>query len=199
MEASLKISGEENDIEVSPKVLTGPKAELHIKGNKNVVRIENGVYWNFIFRIFADNCRVLISEKCILQGGLLTIHANGSLFSIGPKTSVGNAVFQMHENSSIEIGEDCMFSIDVFGSVSDMHSIIDCTSNCRINLPAPIRIGNHVWIGKGCSLLKGTTIGDNSIIGANSTVSGNIENNVIAAGTPAKTIRTQVTWDRKLL
>jgi acetyltransferase-like isoleucine patch superfamily enzyme len=52
-----------------------------------------------------------------------------------------------------------------------------------------INIGENVFIGCNCLILKGTTIGDNTVIGAGSVVSGEIPANCIAAGNPARVIR----------
>ncbi len=53
----------------------------------------------------------------------------------------------------------------------------------------PIRIGNKVWIGRGCCLTRGVTIGDRSVIGANSVVTKDIPPGSLAVGAPAKVIR----------
>jgi acetyltransferase-like isoleucine patch superfamily enzyme len=53
---------------------------------------------------------------------------------------------------------------------------------------APVKIGNHVWIGLRVIILKGVTIGDNAIVGAGSVVTRDIATNNIAAGCPAKKI-----------
>ena len=55
--------------------------------------------------------------------------------------------------------------------------------------PAPIHIGNKVWIGAGVIITKGITIGDNSVIAAGAVVTHDIPANVIAAGVPAKVLR----------
>lgn len=51
-------------------------------------------------------------------------------------------------------------------------------------------IGNNVFIGMNAIILMGTHIGNNVIIGAGSVVSGDIPENVVVAGNPAKIIRT---------
>ncbi len=51
-------------------------------------------------------------------------------------------------------------------------------------------IGNNVFIGMHSTILMGAHIGNNVIIGANSVVSGTIPDNVVAAGNPARVIRT---------
>ncbi|MGL6100292.1 MAG: DapH/DapD/GlmU-related protein [Fusobacteriaceae bacterium] len=48
----------------------------------------------------------------------------------------------------------------------------------------PVKIGNNVWIGEGCAILPGVTIGDGVIIGANSVVTKDIPENSIAVGNP---------------
>ena len=51
-------------------------------------------------------------------------------------------------------------------------------------------IGDNVFIGMNSIILMGAKIGNNVIIGAGSVVSGNIPDNVVVAGNPAKIIRT---------
>ena len=62
-----------------------------------------------------------------------------------------------------------------------------------------IFIDDNVWIGEGAVILPGVTIGSNSIIGSNSVVTKNIPPNSIAAGIPAKIIKTYnnetCTWE----
>lgn len=52
-----------------------------------------------------------------------------------------------------------------------------------------IVIGNDVWIAAGCKIIKGTKINDGAVIGAMSLVNGEIKNNSIAVGIPAKVIK----------
>jgi len=54
---------------------------------------------------------------------------------------------------------------------------------------APIIIGDDVFVGMQCLILKGVTIGSGSVIGAGSVVTHDIPAGVIAAGNPARVIR----------
>lgn len=54
----------------------------------------------------------------------------------------------------------------------------------------PVKIGNNVFLGWGCCVLPGTTIGDNCIVGAYAVVSGKLEPNSVYAGNPARKIET---------
>ncbi|MCX6237733.1 MAG: acyltransferase [Bacteroidia bacterium] len=51
-------------------------------------------------------------------------------------------------------------------------------------------IGNDVWIGMNCIILKGVKIGGGSIIAAGSIVNNNVEPNSLYAGNPAKKIKS---------
>ncbi|CCQ12000.1 Acetyltransferase SypM [Pseudoalteromonas luteoviolacea B = ATCC 29581] len=53
-----------------------------------------------------------------------------------------------------------------------------------------IIVKKGAWLGTGVTVLAGVTIGEGSIIGAGSVVTKNIPPNSIAAGNPAKVIRT---------
>lgn len=54
----------------------------------------------------------------------------------------------------------------------------------------PVHIKENVWIGESVSILPGVTIGKGSIIGANSVVNRDIPDFCIAAGVPARVIKT---------
>lgn len=51
-----------------------------------------------------------------------------------------------------------------------------------------VTIGNNVFLGWGCTVLAGTTIGDNAVIGAHAVASGDLPGGFIYAGSPAKPI-----------
>lgn len=59
-------------------------------------------------------------------------------------------------------------------------------------LKKPIIIGDNVWIGENARICKGVTIGNNSIVAANSVVTKDVPDNCIAAGNPAKIVKTDV-------
>jgi len=109
----------------------------------------------------------------------------------------------MAANAEILIGNDCGFSgtvIAAFQSIVLGDHVI-CGANTlitdsnwhaedpRSGLPAPVRIGNHVWLGVNATVLKGVTIGENAVIGAGSIVTTDIPANVIAAGNPCRVIK----------
>jgi len=59
-----------------------------------------------------------------------------------------------------------------------------------LELTAPISVGNDVYIGFRTTILPGVRIGNRCIIGAGSVVSRSIPDNSVAAGVPARVIKS---------
>lgn len=83
---------------------------------------------------------------------------------------------------SVFIGPNCCFT-------TAEHAIDPEMRKAGVEIAKPIKVGNNVWIGAGCTILAGVEIGDNSIIGAGSVVTKSIPSNVIAVGVPCKVLR----------
>ena len=60
----------------------------------------------------------------------------------------------------------------------------------RIVSKGPIEIGDNVWIGEKATILPGVKIGKGSVIAANAVVAHDVPAYSVAAGVPAKIIKT---------
>lgn len=69
-----------------------------------------------------------------------------------------------------------------------VNHLIDPENRRGLNVE-PILIKKNAWIGANVTILPGVVVGENSIVAADSTVTKNVPNNVIVAGSPAKKIR----------
>jgi len=195
--ATIDDRGQGNVVDV-PTDIQG-KLEITLHGNRNRVRIGAGSRFpRATIEVRGSDCEIDIGERCVLIGEFRCREA-GTRLVIGAGTTSMNLKITLHEAGSITIGDDCMFSGDVRMDVSDMHSIIDAASGRRINPPADIAIGRHVWIGYGVYVMKGVGIGPDCVVGACSVVTHDLPAGSLAVGAPAKVIRSGITWDRKCL
>lgn len=64
--------------------------------------------------------------------------------------------------------------------------------------PSPIKIGENVWVGSNVTILPGVTVGDGSVIAAGSVVNRDIPSCVVAAGVPARVIKTISNTDKNI-
>lgn len=104
-----------------------------------------------------------------------------------------NISFRIYNKGIVEIGNDCFFNdgcsincrkkIKIGNDVKFGQNVMlfdhdhDYKNNINDFVEEEIVIGNNVWIGANCIILKGVTIGDNVVIAAGSVVNKNIKSN----------------------
>lgn len=97
---------------------------------------------------------------------------------------------------SIHIGDNCMLAANVTISDSDWHGIYNRIRPFRCT--KPVVIENNVWLGERVTVTKGVCIGENSVVGTGSVVTKDIPANSVAAGNPARIIKT-INPNRRML
>ena len=111
---------------------------------------------------------------------------------IGSRSFIGWHV-TISVGQSVVIGDHCLIGSNVLIADNDMHPLgaearrrNETVSKDAIK---PVCIGDDVWIGSGCHILKGVKIGNGSVIGAGSVVVRDIPSGCIAAGNPARVVK----------
>ena len=120
---------------------------------------------------------------------LLQPRARDAQVTIGKRNAFSNNI-SLVAMGNIVIGDGCLVGDQVTIFDCDFHEIDPRNRNRSVGPILPVMIGNNVWLGSRVMVLKGVTIGDNSIIAAASVVTKSIPSNCIAAGNPAKVIRS---------
>lgn len=144
---------------------------------------------------------ISIGDRCLLNKGILLTAWDdyyGTKFhpriAIGNGTNIG-ADSHITAINSVSIGNNVLTGPNVF--ISD-HSHGDTVED-DIKIPpierdliskGAVVIEDNVWIGRCAAIMPGVTIGRNTIIGANSVVTHDIPPFSVAAGIPAKVIKT---------
>jgi acetyltransferase-like isoleucine patch superfamily enzyme len=166
---------------------------LEVAHPRNLVIFGRNIHVGRYAQIIAapDNCirfTTWPSKKISngIKGGAITI-GDYCLISPGVRISA---------EQSIRIGDNVMFAANVYVSDSDWHGIYNRIRPFRCT--KPVVLENNVWLGESVIVNKGVTIGENSVVGAGSVVTKNIPANVIAAGNPARVIKT-INPNRRML
>jgi maltose O-acetyltransferase len=124
-------------------------------------------------------------ELGVGPGGTLRI-GDGVLMNQG--CSIGATKF-------ISIGDNCNLGPQVIVIDNAFHELDPARRNEQPE-PAPVVLEDNVWLAARVIVLPGVTIGRNSVIGAGSVVTHDIPPNVLAAGMPAKVIRSLSSADQ---
>lgn len=128
------------------------------------------------------------------QRTYLQVNKNGVL-TIGNNCGISNTAITCEDKIIIEdnvtIGSGCHIYDTDFHPLGYEDRISDSYKESPVKRK-PIRICEGAFIGAGCFILKGVTIGKHSIIGAGSVVTKDIPDGEVWAGNPARRIRESV-------
>jgi acetyltransferase-like isoleucine patch superfamily enzyme len=144
-----------------------------------------------------------LSGKILIRGGGRLVFGHGI-------TLIGNVVpieFVSHKGACITIGDHTFIN---YGSSISAHQLVTIGRHCLLGhytfildnnehdlhqhrmLPPsdPVVIEDHVWIGSRVCILPGVRIGHHCAIGAGSIVTADIPPHCLAAGNPARVVRS---------
>jgi acetyltransferase-like isoleucine patch superfamily enzyme len=135
--------------------------------------------------------RLEIGEHALLEPHVwLTAPALGRI-RIGAGTFL-NLCVMIAAVDLVEIGDHCMFANGCF--VTDGNHRFDDPDKPvpwqGFTSKGPTRIGDNVWCGANVVITSGVTVGERCVIGANSVVTTDLPAFSIAAGSPARVLRT---------
>lgn len=112
----------------------------------------------------------------------------------GYRIRVGARAFVNHglvalDVASIAIGDDVQIGPNV-QLLTPTHPVEPDARRAKWEAAEPIAIEGNVWLGGGVIVLPGVTIGGNTVVGAGSVVTKDLPANVVAAGNPARVVRS---------
>lgn len=185
------------DIEV--KNVSGIKIEW--LGDNAILKINTPFnFSNCTFQI-GNSDEIEVLENSNIRNLFIRCASHDSVIKIGKKFSIAGGQFILpngHNKQSLIIGDNCLFSSNIFIQTSDGHSILDMEGNVLNNNGGQVKIGNHVWLGHGVSVLKKAAVADDTVVAESAVVSKPfVRNNCILGGVPAKIIKTGVNWSIK--
>lgn len=153
-----------------------------------------------------------IAGNSVIEGHYIFERESGRI-TIGERTHIGGSTFisinEITIGNDVTIAWDCLFydhnshsvywterKNDTKQELKDLKEFGNSIKNKNWDVvkSAPILIKDKVWIGVGCKILKGVTIGEGAVIAAGSVVTKNIPAWTVWGGNPAvfiKNIDTQ--------
>ncbi|MCI4589833.1 sugar O-acetyltransferase [Sphingobium sp. BYY-5] len=111
----------------------------------------------------------------------------------GTNIRIGNRVFinqncTFYSLAEIIIGDDVMIGPNV-SLITSEHPVAPSQRHAFLR-GEPIIVEKGVWIAAGVTIIGGVTIGENAVVAAGSVVTRDIPANTLAAGNPAKVVRS---------
>ena len=162
------------------------------------------------FGRFGDGSVICFPPNALFNEQYISI-GEGTMF--GPEITLSAGMVpgqQMVSDTVITVGDRCLFGkgsgivghleIVIGDDVWTGHHVYITDQNhgyADLDLPIsrqmmperPVSIGSGSWLGHGTVVLPGATIGRHVVVGANSVVTGELPDNCVAAGTPARVIK----------
>jgi hypothetical protein len=165
-------------------------------GHNNQVIIHPSVeIRNLDVHIVGSNTTLVIYEGSQVTNGYIWLGGESAVITIGPGSYlIDNRINLTDSHSLIDIGPGCMLGSGAEIRLGDGHVVYDIDTGEILNQAHHVVLGSRVWLAQDVLILKDVEIGNDSIIGARSVVTRDIPPGSVAAGIPAKVIRSGVAW-----
>jgi acetyltransferase-like isoleucine patch superfamily enzyme len=153
-----------------------------------------GYVWMRRISIPRNFSEILLANNVALDEGVTLLAVGGpgnsKKIAIGEGTYINRATFidASHEvriGRNVGIGPRCYITDHDHGTAPGT-PIMD-----QPLISTPTVISDGVWLGAGCIVLKGVTIGKDTIVGAGSIVVRDLPPDSVAIGRPARAVRNR--------
>ena len=135
----------------------------------------------------------------VVFGGRASI-GHGSKVSVRGTLALGDGFNVTAESTvvcahDIRFGDDCLVGWDCLVMDTDEHPLYN-SANERVNPDKPIVVGNHVWMGCKCVLLKGAVVPDHTVVAAGTLLAAPLSgSHQVVGGNPPAVLRHDVRWE----
>lgn len=174
-----------------PQSYLGPGISLHNRRHLRLgagTSLAAGVYIDALSSGGVHLADAATVDRRAIIRGTGSIRRLGEGVRIGRRSAIGVDCF-IHGGGGVTIGDNVLLGpgVRIF---SENHDFADPTVPIieQGETPAPVCIGDDVWIGAGAVVLAGATIGHGAIVAAGAVVRGAVAPFSIVAGVPARQV-----------
>lgn len=133
---------------------------------------------------------ITLGDGVFLGRGTILSCKDGDIV-LGDRTNLGFHC-EVFSGSRVVVGRYGLFAAQAYlvGGGHDA-SRADLPVIERQRTSRGITLGDDVWLGTGAKVLDGVTIGSGAVVGANAVVTADLPDGAVAAGVPARVLRTR--------
>ena len=141
-------------------------------------------YWNLTGRVlFKGRASMGIGTKIRCSGTLMF----GENFK-------GSATTNIDCKKEIRFGDNTLVGWDCLFMDTDNHAVLNM-DGIATNSIKEITIGDRVWFGQSCTVLKGAATGNDVVVATNSCLFKKIDqDHCVLGGYPAKVVKEGISW-----
>ena len=139
-------------------------------------------------KLYFENNSIIIGNNVVLYPNI-TFSGDGKII-IGDNCKIGkDTIIYSNKNGGVSIGHHSIIAAQTYIIDTNHSTESDEYYSNQPLVSSKVFIGDNVWIGANCTIIKGAYIGNNVVIGAKSLVNKQIPENTLAFGVPAKVVK----------
>lgn len=116
------------------------------------------------------------------------VYLSGNNIIIGNNVQIGYGTI-IHSSIGVKIGSNTQIAAQCYIIDTNHGTEYGELMQKQALVSSPIEIGDDVWIGAQCTILKGVKIHSHAVVAANTVVNKDVPPYAIVAGSPAKIIK----------
>jgi len=137
--------------------------------------------------VLEPGARLVLGDGCAVDDGCTLAVFAGARLVLGPGCFVGHHA-TLAARDAVELGAGAFLAELV--SVRDHSHEVGLPPSSGAFDVAPVRIGAEAWLGAKVTVLHGARVGERTVVGANAVVRGDLPDDAVAVGMPARVVRT---------
>ena len=144
-----------NRIFVNAKTSSLENSTVSFNGTGNILFVEDGVKLSkSTIKFMGNNCLVYLKKSSRVFMVQIDVYNNSTVYVGGGNYFNGPLHISASEEKNVIVGDDGLYSFDIWVRTADPHLIYSTETHERTNPSRSVFIGDHVWIGQSAIVLK---------------------------------------------